>query len=582
MQKSELKEAIWYDKPMETLPKSQREFWLLFLVLICFGLILIFYKYFNKTSQTIQSPLISAAIIPHHDLAENQRKALLAQVAAQIKPPTIIIVSPNHFEAGGANIITTNKTWKLENAVVEPNTDKIVELTNDGSILNDEAAFSREHGITNVLSDINLNFPDAKIIPIIIKQSTNKESIGSLANKLDQICRGCLLIVSVDFSHYQPGALAEIHDIYSIKTLENLDEEGIYKAEVDSQQSLALAIKWAKLNQTETFHLVENTNSAKLLNEPDSESTSYVLGWYEAGQSNINSDLAFMLAGDTMFARYVDYRYRGKNLKNVFANLGERFFWGTDLSILNLEGPISIEDTSPSLDPNNLIFHFPPETANVLGWLNLNAVNLANNHTLNGGEEELANTQKMLRDRGIKTIGTQNSLGIETIDKVTIITLNTGEVSTDISKEIVVAKQTGSFIIIFVHWGNEYQKTHSSAQQRLAHTWIDQGADLIVGSHPHVIQDAETYKNRPIFYSLGNFLFDQYFSGETQKGLVLAGGIKDNKLKLVLIPININKDLQPEILRGEDKQKIIDQLKEGMGITIGNNDYGHDIIEIEM
>jgi len=49
-----------------------------------------------------------------------------------------------------------------------------------------------------------------------------------------------------------------------------------------------------------------------------------------------------------------------------------------------------------------------------------------------------------------------------------------------------------------------------------------------------------------------------------------------------LIPININKDLQPEILRGEDKQKIIDQLKEGMGITIGNNDYGHDIIEIEM
>lgn len=567
---------------METLSKNQRIFWLLLLVLICLGLILIFYKFFNQTSQPIESPLISAAIIPHHDLAQNQRRVLLSQVAAEVKPPTIIIVSPNHFEAGGANIITTDKNWKLENAVVEPDKETIAALTNDDSIFSDEAAFSREHGITNVLADINLSFPDAKIIPIIIKQNTSQESIGLLADKLNQVCRGCLLIASVDFSHYQPGALAEIHDIYSTKILENLDDKGIYKTEVDSEQSLALAIKWAKLNSTEAFHLAENTNSAKLLNDPDSESTSYVLGWYEAGQSNINNDMTFMIAGDTMFARYVDYKYRGKNLKNVFANLGERFFQGADLSMLNLEGPISSNETTPNLDPNNLIFHFPPGTSYVLDWLHLDAVSLANNHTLNGGEEELANTQKVLIDRGIKTIGTQNSLGVETIGKITMIALNTGEVSTDISKEIVAAKQAGSFVIVFAHWGNEYQKTHSGAQQRLAYSWIDQGADLVVGSHPHVIQDAEIYKNRPIFYSLGNFLFDQYFSAETQKGLVLAGGIKENKLKLVLIPININKDLQPEILRGEAKQGIIDKLKEGMGIVSGNHDYGYDIIEVEI
>ena len=565
---------------MET--KNQRIFWLLLLALICFGLILIFYKYFNKTNQTIQSPSISAAIIPHHDLAENQRRALLSQVAAQIKPPTIILVSPNHFDVGGGNILTTDKQWKLQNAFVLPDQDKIAELTRDGSILKDESAFSREHGITNVLGDINLNFPDAKIIPIIIKQNTDKESIGLLADKLNNICQGCLLIASVDFSHYLPGTLAEIHDIYSTKTLENLDEEGIYKAEVDSEQSLALVMKWAKLNSTEVFHLAENTNSAKLLNEPDSESTSYVLGWYETGQSKVNADMTFMIAGDTMFARYVDYKYRGKNLKNVFAKLGERFFWGTDLSMLNLEGPISIEETTPSLDPNNLIFHFPPETANVLGWLNLNAVSLANNHTFNGGEEELTNTQKVLADRGIKTIGTQNSLGIETIGKLKIITLNIGEVSTDISKEITTAKQAGLFVIIFPHWGGEYQKTPSLPQQRLAHIWIDQGADLVVGSHPHVIQDAEIYKGRPIFYSLGNFLFDQYFSGETQKGLVLAGGIKDNKLKLGLIPININKDLQPEIIRGEEKQAIIDRLKESLGLASGNNDYGYNAIDFTL
>lgn len=551
-------------------------------MLICAGLIIIFYRYFNETNQTVETAKISAVIITHHDLAQNQRRALLAQVAAQIKPQIIIIVSPNHFEAGGANIITTDKTWKLQNAVVEGNIEKIVELTKDGSILNDESVFSREHGITNVLADINLNFPDAKIIPIIIKQDTPKESIGLLADKLNNVCQGCLLIASVDFSHYLPGSLSEIHDIYSTKALQNLDEEEIYKSEVDSQQSLALAIKWAKLNQTELFHLAENTNSAKLLNEPDAESTSYVLGWFQTGQKEINNDLTFMIAGDTMFARYVDYRYRGKNLKNVFANLGERFFWGTDLSLLNLEGPISIENTTPNLDPNNLIFHFPPETANVLKWLNLNAVSLANNHTLNGGEEELVNTQKILSDRGIKTIGTQNSLGVETIGKITIITLNTGEVSTDISSEITYAKQAGSFIIVFAHWGNEYQKTHSSYQQKLAYAWIDQGADLIVGSHPHVVQDAEMHNGKPIFYSLGNFVFDQYFSESTQKGLVLAGAIKNNKLKLVLIPININKNLQPEILRGKEKMAIIDRLKDNLGLANGNQDYGCNAIDFAL
>jgi len=567
---------------METLSRNQRIFWIGILVLICAGLIFIFYRFFNETNQTIESTKISAAIIPHHDLAQNQRKAVLADVAAQIKPSTIIIVSPNHFDAGGANIITTDKTWKLQNAVVESDKEKIFELADGESVFSDEAAFSREHGISNVLADINLNFPDAKIIPIIIKQNTDQESIGLLADKLNNVCQGCLLIASVDFSHYLPGTVAEIHDIYSTKALQNLDEEEIYKSEVDSQQSLALAIKWAKLNQTELFHLTDNTNSAKLLNEPDAESTSYVLGWFQTGQKNINNDLTFMVAGDTMFARYVDYKYRGKNLKNVFANLGERFFWGTDLSLLNLEGPISIENTTPSLDPNNLVFHFPPETANVLKWLNLNVVSLANNHTLNGGEEELINTQKVLAERGIEAIGTQNSLGVETIGKITIITLNTGEVSTDIKSEIAQAKQAGSFIIVFAHWGNEYQKTHSSSQQKLAYAWIDQGADLIVGSHPHVVQDAELYNGKPIFYSLGNFVFDQYFSGDTQKGLVLAGAIKNNKLKLVLIPININKNLQPEIMRGKEKMAIIDRLKDNLGLANGNHDYGCDTIELEL
>ncbi len=518
-------------------------------------------------------------IIPHHDLAHSQRKALLAQVSAEVKPETLIIISPNHFDAGDAKIITTDKTWKLQNAIVEANKEKIFELADGESVFSDDAAFSREHGIINVLSDINLNFPDAKIIPIIIKQNTDKESIGLLAEKLNKVCQGCLLIASVDFSHYLPGTLAEIHDVYSIKALQNLDEEEIYKTEVDSEQSLALAIKWAKLNQTEFFHLAENTNSAKLLNEPDSESTSYVLAWYQTGQKNINDDATFMIAGDTMFARYVDYKYADM-LDDVFSNLGNRFFAGTDLSFLNLEGPISREETAANLDPNNLNFHFPPKTANVLKNLNLNAVSLANNHSLGGGETELENTQAVLSGQGIKTIGSQNSLGVETKGKITLIALNTTEVSTDIDSQIEQSKQDGQFVIVFPHWGNEYQKTHSQSQEKLAHAWIEQGADLIVGSHPHVIQDAEVYQEKAIFYSLGNFLFDQTFSSDTMKGLVIAGKIEKDQLTLILLPTKQDRNLKPQLMRSEEKWTIVDNLKKTLELPTSNHDYGCDTIEL--
>ena len=93
----------------------------------------------------------------------------------------------------------------------------------------------------------------------------------------------------------------------------------------------------------------------------------------------------------------------------------------------------------------------------------------------------------------------------------------------------------------------------------MAHSWIDAGADLVIGAHPHVIQDAEVYKNRPIFYSLGNLLFDQTFSKETQQGLLIAGEITNNSIRLFALPIESSK-LKPALIRDEAKAKLLDTL----------------------
>jgi len=290
------------------------------------------------------------------------------------------------------------------------------------------------------------------------------------------------------------------------------------------------------------------------------------------------TEMTFIIGGDAMFGRLVDYQFKN-NLQSSLENLGENFFGGKDLSLVNLEGPISDFPTNPSTDPNNLIFNFPPETTQVLKWLGVNAASLANNHSSNQGKTGFENTKNALEQEGIVPIGQEFNFNEDSIarfkkgdNQISVIAINTLETEADITQAIAQEKQAKSFVIIFPHWGGEYQTIHSKSQENLAHAWIDAGADLIIGSHSHVIQDAEIYNNKPIFYSLGNLIFDQTFSSETQQGLIISGKILNNKLTLTLIP-TIQKNLKPELMEGDQKQEIINRLEEQMGIPSGQDTF---------
>jgi len=308
-----------------------------------------------------------------------------------------------------------------------------------------------------------------------------------------------------------------------------------------------------------------------------------LLGWniYDFNQEGDNSTilptpkkkvapLSFAIGGDAMLGRAVAWQF-DNDVKLAFENLGENYFSGVDLGLVNLEGPISAEDFPANPTADNLIFNFPPQTIDALKYLGSNAVSLGNNHSQNQGQTGLENTRAMLKTADIASIGSQTTFNDNSLvrfgsgsKKLSVLTINCLETDTDITSAIKAEKTSGHFVLVFPHWGSEYQINHNTNQEELAHEWIDSGADMIIGSHPHVIQDAEIYQNKPIFYSLGNLVFDQPFSVETQRGLILKGEISDQNIKIQVLPTKIVKN-RVSLLEGEEKNEALSRFETDLG-----------------
>jgi len=276
--------------------------------------------------------------------------------------------------------------------------------------------------------------------------------------------------------------------------------------------------------------------------------------------------LSFTIGGDVMTGRAVAWKFHN-DVTQAFENLGQGVFSNQTLDIVNLEGPISSTDFQANPTPDNLIFNFPPQTIDALKYLGVNAVSQANNHSFNQGKAGFEETKKLLEDAKITPIGSQTEYDISRFGsgakKLSIITINLLEDHSDFTGIIADEKKAGNIVLVFPHWGSEYEETHNQSQANAAHSWIDAGADIIIGSHPHVVQDAEIYNSKPIIYSLGNLIFDQTFSTPTQEGLIVKGSIVDKNLTLEFLPTKI-KNYQVQLKDGEEKSQAIQKLLENI------------------
>ena len=287
-----------------------------------------------------------------------------------------------------------------------------------------------------------------------------------------------------------------------------------------------------------------------------------------------NPKLTIFAAGDIMLDRTMLLLAQKYNDYGFTFGLISSTLRTADLRVANLEGPITTnKSVSNGTGGNRFFFTFSPKVVEPL-HRNFDIVSLANNHTTNFGFEGLAQTRSFL-DKGdvlhfgdptnqvgnISIIVEKNGIKIGFIGYHQLVETGFENVLAEVRR----IRPNVDVIIAYPHWGIEYvTNTPSIMQKKDAQALIDAGVDIIVGAHPHVIEPIEVYKNRIIFYSLGNFIFDQYFSLETMQGLTLKMILEKNNgmidTQIQLIPIHISKESQPFLATDDERRGVLSSL----------------------
>jgi poly-gamma-glutamate capsule biosynthesis protein CapA/YwtB (metallophosphatase superfamily) len=235
-----------------------------------------------------------------------------------------------------------------------------------------------------------------------------------------------------------------------------------------------------------------------------------------------------LFIGDMMFDRSVRLAAEAHGIDYLFS-CASTTLRSYDAVVGNLEGPItdraSVSAGSAVGTPENFSFTFAPEVAPALFSYNIRIVNLGNNHILNRGVSGLHATRGYLDRAGVSYFG--GVQGDSTVLRTTIkdrpfsfVSFNEfgGESAATTTELILKEKEEGRIVIVYAHWGDEYV----AAPQRVkdwVHLFTVAGADAIIGSHPHVVQARGRHAGVPYFYSLGNFIFDQYWDESVRTGL---------------------------------------------------------------
>ncbi|MDP3900448.1 MAG: AmmeMemoRadiSam system protein B [bacterium] len=527
---------------------------------------------------------VYGGIIPHHLIVKDKIAAFLEGLSDN-NYETVVLIGPNHFFAGDEDIIVSQAKWETPYGYLLPNLKLANILQKTEGVSVEEDPFIAEHSISGLVGFIKKSLPDVNFLPIIMKLNTGTNDITNLANTVYQNVdpKKTLVLASVDFSHYQPVAVADFHDQKSRQVIENFLYEQVSDLEIDSPPSIYALLKYLELAGGQSAKLLYSTNSGRLINDFDIPTTSHNFYYFTAG-SKKDSDLTnFLFFGDIMLDRHVkEVMNKNGGVDYLLHNLaGEenRFFQGIDLISANLEGAV-IENGAHSAPEMAYDFAFDPADVAVLKNYNFNFFTISNNHILDQGQSGFTETQVNLDKLGFDYTGCPDkkvddcSVKIIDVNGKKIAMLGYSMVYGSLDEEKVTAqiaevKNNSDLVIVNIHWGVEYESKHNLIQEKLAHQMIDSGADLIIGHHPHVVQDVEIYsprsrsgeagKNKPIFYSLGNFIFDQYFSRETQEGLSVGVNWGDDVFELALFPF-YNEYSQARLMEGERREKWLEWL----------------------
>lgn len=288
-----------------------------------------------------------------------------------------------------------------------------------------------------------------------------------------------------------------------------------------------------------------------------------------AGDCTLGTDQNFNPA-TSLNAYYNNYGadYFFKNVRDIFEK--------DDITIVNMEGTLT-ESTARA--GKKFAFKGPPEYASILSGSSVEAANLANNHSKDYGASSYDDTVSNLTDAGVTPFGYDDVVILETRG-VKVGLTGIYELAEHLEKKeqvktnIAALKEAGAqLIVVHFHWGIEREYVPNEIQKELAHLAIDEGADLVIGHHPHVLQGIEKYKNKYIAYSLGNFCFggnsnpsDKDTMIFQQTFTITEDGVKeDDDIQIIpcsLSSVSTKNDYCPTPLEGDEKERVLNKIKQ--------------------
>ena len=288
-----------------------------------------------------------------------------------------------------------------------------------------------------------------------------------------------------------------------------------------------------------------------------------------AGDCTLGKDEAFNYS--TSLNAYYDMygpAYFFQNVKSVFD--------ADDLTIVNFEGTLT---DSTARNGETFAFKAPAEYAEILTDGGVEAVNVANNHSHDYGDQGFADTKENLKKAGITTFG-YNETALMEVKGVKIGLVGIYELHDHLEREhqvrvnIQKVRAEGADLVFVVfHWGNEKDTVPDANQVTLAKLAIDNGADLVVGHHAHVLQGVTTYKGKTIAYGLGNFCFGGNSAPSDMDTMIFQqtftitenGVEKDDNINIIpcsLSSASSYNDYRPTPLDEDEKQRVLNKIKE--------------------
>ena len=328
----------------------------------------------------------------------------------------------------------------------------------------------------------------------------------------------------------------------------------------------AVSMNASKDNSQKASSDSQNTDSSNAtVSSPVSLTLSVV------GDCTLGTDETFDY-DTSLNAYYENYGadYFLQNVKDIFST--------DDLTIANFEGTLTDSDER---EDKTFAFKAPASYASILTGGSVEAVNTANNHSHDYGEQSFNDTLAALDDAGIVHFG-YDETAVMDVKGIKVRLVGIYELYDHLEREqqlkdnIAKVKADGAqLIVVIFHWGNETETVPDSNQTTLGRIAIDEGADLVCGHHPHVLQGIETYKGRNIVYSLGNFCFGGNSSPSDMDTMIYqqtftidADGVKKDNVTNI-IPCSISSaaydgynNYQPTPAEGDEATRILGKINE--------------------